>query len=412
MHSESAVFPALHRSCFSFPAIDNHAHPLLSAEHRDHFPFENLISEAEGDSLLDSVHTLACMRAVPQLGSILKIENPSWDAIKDARAQMPYLELCKLFMRPTGIQCIFLDDGLGGVEDFAENLAWHDQFTNSPTRRIVRVEIVAESILKSLLTSHLGSAVVDTARLLDNFNIALRDSITSSATDSNVVGFKSIACYRTGLDVSPSVQSDEDIKMCLRDVSEIYREKGTIRLAHKALNDHVVQVALEIAGVHKKPVQFHTGLGDNDITLTRSSSSHLQPIIKAFPDTSFVLLHSSYPFTREAGYLSAVYSNVFLDFGEVFPFVSGGGQRAIVRQVLELCPMNRIMWSTDGHWWPESYYLGTVQAREALYTVLAEIVTSGELKETEAATIAENALFHNANKLYNLGLEPERPVFE
>lgn len=37
----------------------------------------------------------------------------------------------------------------------------------------------------------------------------------------------------------------------------------------------------------------------------------------AYPKTIIVLLHSSYPFTREAGYLTSVYSNVFLDFGEV-----------------------------------------------------------------------------------------------
>ena len=30
----------------------------------------------------------------------------------------------------------------------------------------------------------------------------------------------------------------------------------------------------------------------------------------------------------------------------MFPFVSGEGQRAIVRQVLELSPTNKIMWSS------------------------------------------------------------------
>lgn len=64
-------------------------------------------------------------------------------------------------------------------------------------------------------------------------------------------------------------------------------------------------------------VQFHTGLGDNDITLTLSSPAHLQPIIKAHPEANIVLLHSSYPYTREAGYLAGVYRNVYLDFGEV-----------------------------------------------------------------------------------------------
>lgn len=94
-------------------------------------------------------------------------------------------------------------------------------------------------------------------------------------------------------------------------------------------------------------MQFHTGLGDADINLTRSSPAHLQPLIAAYPNTPVVLLHASYPFTREAGYLASVYKNAYLDFGEVFPFVSKEGQRNIVRQVLELCPTNKILWSSE-----------------------------------------------------------------
>lgn len=191
------------------------------------------------------------------------------------------------------------------------------------------------------------------------------------------------------------------------EVVKSFKANGKIRLAEKALNDHIVRVALEIAGKHNKPgyllfvpwvspsnswslprplVQFHTGLGDNDITLALSSPAHMQAVIKAFPQTKFVLLHSSYPFTRDAGYLTAVYANVFLDFGEVrhplfshlvrignhsqiFPFVAAHGQRDIIRQILELCPTNKIMWSSDGHWWPESFWLGITQARTALYEV-------------------------------------------
>lgn len=114
----------------------------------------------------------------------------------------------------------------------------------------------------------------------------------------------------------------------------------------------------------------------------------MQPIIEAYPKATFVLLHSSYPHTRDAGYLTALYANVYLDFGEVFPMVSADGQRDIVRQVFELAPTNKILFSSecflldkikarnsnvrnvaDGHWWPESFYLGTLQAREVLYQV-------------------------------------------
>ena len=72
----------------------------------------------------------------------------------------------------------------------------------------------------------------------------------------------------------------------------------------------------------------------------------MQALIKGYPNAKIVLLHSSYPYTREAGYLTAVYSNVFLDFGEIFPFLSAEGQTSVVKQVLELAPTNKIMWSS------------------------------------------------------------------
>jgi predicted TIM-barrel fold metal-dependent hydrolase len=61
----------------------------------------------------------------------------------------------------------------------------------------------------------------------------------------------------------------------------------------------------------------------------------------------FVLLHSSYPYTRDAGYLASMYPNVYLDFGEIFPVLSPEGQRGVIRQILELCPTNKIMWSSE-----------------------------------------------------------------
>ncbi len=79
-----------------------------------------------------------------------------------------------------------------------------------------------------------------------------------------------------------------------------------------------------------------------------------------------MLLHAGYPFTREAGYLATVYPNAYLDVGEVFPFVGQDGQERVVREALELCPWSKILWSTDGHWFPETYYLAVEQVREVL----------------------------------------------
>jgi hypothetical protein len=142
----SPSYPKLHETAFTYPAIDNHAHPLLRAQKRETIPFEGVISEAEGDALeKDAVHTLACYRATHQLADLFGMTNVSWNEIKSKRSQLDYLDLCKRCMQPTGIQCILLDDGLGDG-DMVEDFAWHNQFTHDPVRRIVRIEPVAEVI--------------------------------------------------------------------------------------------------------------------------------------------------------------------------------------------------------------------------------------------------------------------------
>ena len=88
---------------------------------------------------------------------------------------------------------------------------------------------------------------------------------------------------------------------------------GDWRLASKPLNDMIVNIAVQISGEYGKPIQFHTGLGDNDIRLIKANPAYMQNLIEAYPKAKIILLHSSYPYTREAGYLTTVYDNVYLD---------------------------------------------------------------------------------------------------
>ena len=218
---------------------------------------------------------------------------------------------------------------------------------------------------------------------LPNFSATLRARLMASAEDPNMAGFKSVVCYRTGLDVSTVSNFIAESRALYAALGRFLSNTNVpLRLADKPLNDLVVRTTLEVAAEHSKPgmdlsvflllfvsfvpsrgtrdtvppvfdaaicpaVQFHTGLGDADITLTRASPAHMQPLIEANPRATFVLLHAAYPYSREAGYLTAMYKNVYLDIGEVFPAVSGGGQVALIRQVLELAPMNKVMWSSE-----------------------------------------------------------------
>ncbi len=62
-----------------------------------------------------------------------------------------------------------------------------------------------------------------------------------------------------------------------------------------------------------------------------------------------MLLHASYPYPREAGYLTAVYKNVYLDIGEVFPAVSTCGREVLIQKALVLVPTDtgKLMWSSE-----------------------------------------------------------------
>ena len=112
--------------------------------------FQQVISDADGAALQDSVHSMACFRATDQLAKLfgLKGEDVTWEKVKAVGRQMEYEKLCRTCFEPARIQCILIDDGLGGSKDLAEGYKWHDKLTTSPTKRIVRLEVSAEVFLR------------------------------------------------------------------------------------------------------------------------------------------------------------------------------------------------------------------------------------------------------------------------
>ncbi|KAG6901944.1 hypothetical protein C0995_006466 [Termitomyces sp. Mi166 len=403
--SDNIHLQKLHTAAFTYPAIDNHAHALLRPENRTDIPFEGLVSHLEGEALLrDAPHTLACHRATQQLSKLYGLaEGSSWEEVKANHAHFDYTDLCRRSFGFSGIQCILLDDGLG-IKEMLQDIPWHDQFTQSPTRRVIRIEAVAEDILKKVFADY-----KDPKSAFLTFTDELKKYLVDHAQDGHTVAFKTVVCYRTGLAVPPKPLDpvSNDLLSAFAGFYNKQKDLPKVRLLEKLLNDHVVHLAMDISAVCDVPIQFHTGLGDNDLLLDLASPKHLQPLIKAYPNVKIVLLHASYPYTREVGYLTAIHPNVYLDFGKIVPYISKHGQRAVIQQILELAPTNKIMWSSDGYFQPESYYLGSIQAREALYEVLSNIVRAGELAEGAAVEIVQNALFHNANRIYKLNLQPK-----
>lgn len=84
--------------------------------------------------------------------------------------------------------------------------------------------------------------------------MVLHMRLKESADDPNVAGFKSVVCYRSGLDVNVAPDVPAEIE-ALRSTYGQFRLKASapLRLKQKPLNDFVVRMTLEVAAEHNKP---------------------------------------------------------------------------------------------------------------------------------------------------------------
>src|SRR6266702_3868835 len=89
---------------------------------------------------------------------------------------------------------------------------------------------------------------------LTRFAVLLHTRLKANADNPSVAGFKSVVCYRTGLDVDVASSVPAAIE-ALRGAYGQFRLRANVpvRLKHKPLNDFVVRMALEVAAEHNKP---------------------------------------------------------------------------------------------------------------------------------------------------------------
>jgi len=115
-----------------------------------------------------------------------------------------------------------------------------------------------------------------------------------------------------------------------------------------------------------------------------------------------VLLHECYPYTREGGYLAAVYENVYLYLSSGIPFLGYGEMLSYTRAALGVAPISKLMYSSDGIGVPELHWMSATEGRRALGQTLGELVAHGELRVFEAEAAGEDVLCGNALRLYRL----------
>lgn len=369
------------------PIIDHHAHalkkvsaPLSMAE------FQGYFSES-GDLTIKAQYvpdTIIWMWAIRELAGYLNCE-PTAEAVLAARNALPLQTLANGMWRDQNSDTLLIDYGFRGAENFSPE---EQRATfNQKVEMLLRLETFAQELILQHTTF---------SGMLDAFVAGVE-----GARASGHVGLKSIIAYRTGLDIEWVTRDDAARTFGL--VKDQADRAGSIRLAHKPLNDYLVLVALEIANRQEMPIQFHTGFGDTDVDLIKANPLYMRPLLQSdkFRKVPFVLLHSAYPYVRELGYLAAMYPNVFMDISLAIPFITTEIPR-MIHEAFGLTPLTKILYSSDAFSIPEIFWIANRWGRAALEKVLGEIVQVGALTEAQARRAGEQILNGNARRVYGL----------
>ncbi|XP_006662411.2 protein fluG [Oryza brachyantha] len=383
-------YAALRRAAEETAAVDAHAHNLVAAAACSAFPFLRCFSEADApDALAFAPHTLSFKRSLRDIAALYNCEA-SLEKVEEFRRAEGLSSISSKCFKAANLSAILIDDGI--QFDNMLELEAHKAFVPA-VGRILRIEKLAETIIND-------ESFSVSSWTLDSFTEIFVTKLKSAS--NKIVGLKSIAAYRSGLEIDPNV-SRADAEDGLR--KELSGQRP-LRITNKNLIDYLFTCSLEIAVSYDLPMQIHTGFGDKDLDLRKCNPLHLRAVLEdaRFSKCQIVLLHASYPFSKEASYLASVYSQVYLDFGLAIPKLSVQGMTSSLKELLELAPIKKVMFSTDGYAFPETYYLGARRARDVVYHVLSAACEDGDLSIQEATDAIEDIFRRNAMCLYKLNV--------
>lgn len=362
--------------------VDHHCHGLLRHAPRED-EFRLLSSESQwaapdGTESLDSPVGLA-IRAIcaPALGLPRHVPPAEYLA---RRAAMSPEEAHAALMPLTGIERYLLDTGYAassimGPEDMAVATA-------TPSDEIVRLEQVAEQVgPQSTAQAFIG-----------DFAQALQERAATA------VGFKSIIAYRWGFDLSGEPPTEREVHRAAEQWLARADSSGDYRIDHPALLQHLIWQALP----YRKPVQFHTGYGDSDVLLHRSDPSRLRDFFAATrtSGTDFMLLHC-YPYVREAAIAAQLFPHVYCDVGLAVQYV-GPSAAVPVRQVMEIAPFSKVLFSSDAYGLAELYTVSAHLWRREMDRLLDEWIAGDWVTADDARRIATMIASENAQRVYRL----------
>jgi hypothetical protein len=342
--------------------------------------------DVRGELLRVKQDTVYYRRLIRDMAAYFNCE-PALEAVVEARnaavASDGYTEYVRKLYADAGLEAIVFDFGVPLPQLDVAEVKGQLPVTVAPIFRI-------EPLIADLLKTDYGWA---------EFKRTYDDTINEALTRGGYRGLKSIIAYRTGLDVSPlSRNEDQGFKA----LDAIRRGLGGGSM--KMLRDYLLCRALEHCMEHEVPMQIHTGMGDFEVNLVLCRPAYLMDLLRfpTFRSCNVILVHGGYPYSREAGYMANVLPRVYCDVSEGIPFAAHGA-RSIFSEILEMTPVSKVVYGSDGYTVPEIIYTSAKLGKQALGQVLDGLVDDGFISKGDVEEIAGMILAGTANRLYKIG---------
>ena len=178
---------------------------------------------------------------------------------------------------------------------------------------------------------------------------------------------------------------------------------------YKRLQDFLFRYIAAECGRLNMPVHLHTISGGGGyFSIAGDNPLLLEPLFNdpSLRKTSFVLLHGGWPFIHEIGALLQK-PNVYLDLSQQSLMISPRTMSQWLREWLELYP-EKVLYGTDAYpyspsmGWEETAYIANRNIRQSLGIALTGMLRDDEITPTRAAELARMVLRGNAESLYQL----------
>lgn len=229
---------------------------------------------------------------------------------------------------------------------------------------------------------------------IDEYIALLRQQIVDKKR-AGCTALKSAIAYFRPIHIAPATR--EQAQVALRYAGTRGTEQDI-----RQFQDYVFEQICTLSAELDIPMQIHTGLGK----MNQTNAMQVQGLVARHPDTTFILMHGSYPWTDDFAGLAFSYRNVIADLCWL-PMISPMAAERALHELIEVCDADRIVWGCDT--WTSEESLGARMAFEhVLSRVLSQKIADGWLSEDMAVRYARGILHDNADRVFKITRQAAR----